>query len=179
MSDVIFLKIWGQVQRVSGVTVLCSSPALQSADGAHSTMWGPDSEGMEGGACLGCRGHRGWDCQTGASLFTWHSGYDFRLMSERPVVFTWRREEGCVFVRVSVFTSVGLEDRGILRVYLSVKLSVLIRILEPDCLCTIKTSSVRHIYVTPTPITCIHIRTHNNKTLLYFDFYTVNITLST
>lgn len=55
------------------------------------------------------------------------TGCDFRLVSEWPVVFT-RREEGCVFMRVSVFTSVGLEeDRGNLCVYLSVKLPVLIR----------------------------------------------------
>ena len=35
----------------------------------------------------------------------------------------------CVFVCVSVFTSVGLVDRGSLRLHVSVKLSVLIRIL--------------------------------------------------
>lgn len=107
-------------------------------------------------------------------------GCDFRLVSEWPVVFT-RREEGCVFMRVSVFTSVGLEeDRGNLCVDLSVKLPVLIRILEADCLCTIRTSSVnRHIYVTTYTITCLHMRTCKNKTLLHIDFYTVNVTLST
>lgn len=74
--------------------------------------------GSGGGCCLGCRGHRGWDCQTGASLFTWHSGYNFRPMPEsRPVLFTRRREEGCFFIPVSVFTSVGLADRGSLCVY--------------------------------------------------------------
>lgn len=37
----------------------------------------------------------------------------------------------CLYVCVSVFTSVGLVDRGSWCVYISVKLSVLIKILEP------------------------------------------------
>lgn len=76
--------------------------------------------------------------------------------------------EGCVLMCVSVFTNVGLVDRGCL--CLSVKLSVLISILFV----------YRHIYITLSPsITCLHIRTHKNKAPLNVDFYTFNITLST
>lgn len=119
-----------QVQGVSGVTALCSSPPLQSADGAHCSLWGPHSEGMEEGAVWAVEAtgvenvRQALVCLRGTAdtISDWCQNCQSYLLGGGLCIYAcW------------CFYKCRFRGQGSLCVYISVKLSVLIRILESGC----------------------------------------------